>query len=422
MAPNKVTYGAYTFPRVPQVQIAVAWERDEENRRTFRVERWTLTGMLTGSSGTLTAERDALLSAFGADLKKLSFTTNAGANLVDALDPATAYRGPVVESVDAPSDGGGASFATYIPYTIIVVGSVPDPDSTISTDSDVIEDLQTVSFSVDQDRIITKTIRGTIRTVEGVDATTKVLDKDPGMSAPPGETFRSSVRESFEITGISDDGTECEYEFVYRELVTALPSKATSGEVTTTEAVNAQGLKVRTISGWFVGKGGIDDAKDAADAVRPDGPLKTDSISEDKHNRARVNFTFVEETNVHDDEVLEFEETVSLRKSYTQKRWWTRKSGSLPPYRQDIARTPAFITQSGRARGRTAYPEFPALLYTEDDLIDAPQEDRVSPGRGVGDTSGGAVDYVITWRYAFGFAETPEAPTPNTTTSAGGAG
>lgn len=398
-----LSYGSFTFVITPKVTITRNTKFDSENERTATIETWTITGFLKASGGIANdVLLDALKAAFSTDLKLL--VLKDGATTLEEMDPASIYRGPIVRDLDAPSEGGNASFATNIPFSISVEGErqVGGKDG----DADVVEDDQEISFSTNQDRITRKTIRGTLVVKPGVDVTTKVLSRDPGFSVPPGETAKAFIRSLFEINSISRDLTEAEYVFEHTELWESLPSSVTSGSFSTTSFTDAEGTLTTTIAGRWVGDGALEGAL----ALEPAGPLREREVLPNGQENS-VSFRFVVEANTGSfPDVIRFEETIAITSPFTRKVFWERRAADLGPYRQDVGITPAVIVQAGRAIGRTTFPTPPAFIFPEDDLNEAPVLERKGPKRGI---DGLPTDFEIRWRRVFAFTTAPADVLPN---------
>ncbi len=386
MATTTLKYGAYTHPLMPRVRIAAEPLLDDGGARIGTTEVWTIEGALIGTDqADLLAQIAALEAAYATVAADLILLAADGTTELRKLASASAVAGTQPTPIKYPG-GEAPELATQRTYALNVKAGF------LFAAADTFDARETTTFVVAQDGKTTRTVRGTLTTVQGVSADAEYTNVDPG--TPPGY-FRLSESKS-----VNAADNALEYEFVDREYFQPFPIGVLSGSAQRTDAVGPDGRATITIAGAFTGSG----AAAAASAQKLTGAAVIREAVTAHAYTGEVSFAY-EYASPAGGNAVELGEQIELSAAHT--RIVARETLDGPPVLQTLGTVPARVVQSGHAVGRRSFPTFGPMAFAASNLVAPPVQRRIGPGPT-------QTDWRVEWRYEFAFPYTPPFPNPRT--------
>lgn len=359
---------------------------------------WTINGtLIADGAAALQAKKTALETAYEEGNVDLKLLESPGGVVRASLSTSLCKGGTRVTDGPTYPDSRGGIWVTHIPYTVTVEGDVFDGEV---EDSSIIELEENTQYTIGQDTHTTRTVSGRLRTADSVSAYSKAQDRDP--DTPEGY---QRMGYNIEHNDVNDEAT---YSYTDWEYWTALPAGTTVGGYTTQRSVTENQRNVVTVAGSFTGAG----AQAAADAAKiSDAAYDTLSEQQTVNNYdGSISFTYEYFDRGSSEDIIEWEESVSLQASGTRFVLRPILNPGENPVKQDLCTVPARATQSGRAVGIAGYPQFPDMLYSGDYYnVEQSSKTKRSPRKGPNATY---TNYEISWTYTFDlpFAASLEDP------------
>lgn len=396
----KLFADAYEHTPQPEVIIDKRSIMDEDGTKPVGIHHaWRINGtLIADGSAAIQVLINGLEAAYVSPSK---LQLKEGAVVTYELDGTSALcrEGLVVTMPPSfPVGAGQGQYATQRKYSIVVEASFYDGGE--KGDPEILWLEERTIYAVDQHGKTTRSIRGRLRTKDGVSAEGKFATVTP--SIPAGYNRMSYSHE------INDDDDEMSYNFVDLEYWSAWPTSVTGGESTQTTRLDENGQLRLVRAGSFNGSG----AQAAADALKLGGPqykvaMETQTVNP-YSGSVSFHYEYIDTVGSETD-YLSYLETVSVTWALQDFVMHTVLGGGAAVKQNTVVR-PASATQTGNAVGHSAFPTAPAELWTAAD-IKTKSQSKSGPVRG---PDGSYSKYGLTWSYTFEFDTTPTFHDPNT--------
>ncbi len=391
-------------------RVTILDEEGEEKRGLGN--RWTITGTLIGDgTSPLVVKKDLLDTAYASGGK--DFLVKEDGNTIISLLTADCKGGTRVASGPNYPDTRAGVLVTKLPFTIVIEGDVFDGED---VDDEIIELEEHWVYNIAQDEHTTRTVRGRLKVKDGISAYTKVQTRDPRTAgeevripAVPLITDYQRMSYSIDTNQNDDDAT---FSFVDWEFWKALPASTSAGGYTTRKSITDNDSHILTVSGSFTGTG----AQVAADAVLAAITVDAanDIIREEQtidEYKGTVSFTYEYNDTAASEDIISWEETVSVQPSGTLKIVRPILNPAATPITQEICEIPSRANQSGSAVGMNAWPDFPDYSFDSDYFNPmASSQSRTGPEKG---PNGDYFNYKISWTNVFDIPVQTDVPNPH---------
>lgn len=396
-----LTYGNYTHPDNPAVTIEKSRRANPDGTKPYDHVSWTIRGLLSGYStqANLLTAIGSLRTAYAANGSDLTLKQTAGGTTLESLTNASALHGVQITRPPALPEGQGPELYSLYHYEIVVEADVP-ASGTLTTGYD---EEQTTSYETNDAGLITKTVRGRLRTPAGTSAEALFASKDPGA---PAATYHLASK-SKQLDG---NDTSLDWSYTYQQGALAWPSGTYRPSVTETVETDESGRSIRTISGTFTGPNAAAQCR----ALRRGGlRLLSMQSSENPYDASHsVTYRYQEASNSRQ---VSFEQTVVLTGGGLDFVHLAALDGG-DPVRQDTVQRPWTVQESGRLVSLDGYQTPPADPYPVRNRKPGATLTKSAPKAGA---DGAATQFETAWTRSYEFARNPGlklSPVPSAAT------
>lgn len=397
-----------TFDGILRCNVGTAWltllgyTKDAEpvldagGARTATKVRFTCAGEIEAADA---AALPAALAAFAADANTdgRDFVITAHNVERERLDAADCLAGPTVRYAYTDEQGHNLQGVQLtVEATVAAAGS-----------GGVLSGRESTRVAVNLEGLQTVTISGTVQTT-GDPAASVVVLTGTGEPPEPRIPARPAGWQQTHSYEIEPGDTECRYEVTQTQLVNAYPvnginpaDRVVDGEETITTEYDAHNRAVTVYAYTYTGTyaEGYLDAMHAT--LRAAGGLQRASLAVTHHKTRQASGTFHVLAGRAGD-LLELTETISHARSGPLLAE-LRYPGTTPIVYQ--AATPGYVyQQSGRAVGRSRYPQPPPYKFAAANLSEPPE---------VVLTRASDCEWETSWRFTFLFATEQATQAPS---------
>ena len=363
-------------------------------------QTWRVNGTLIADGVAAIQAKVVLLEAAYASVDKLQL--KSGVDVLQEMDGTAdgARDGIIITMLPSyPIGAGSGQYATQRKYSL--VAEIDTYDGNELGDPDILSYEVVVTYSYDQHDKETRSVRGTLRTKDGVSALGKWAAVDAEWHEIAGYNRMSYSKET------NKDDDEMSFSMVDVKYWHVWPVNVTGGSATTTKTLDASGVMRVTVSGTFTGTG----AQVAADGLKLALPqyLPTNEQQTVDEFTGSVSFTYSYVDTVDSEtDYLSFSETTQVEYSLQDFVIHPVLGGGVP-VRQDTVVRPARATQNGSAIGRDDYPAVPPVLF-DITALKRKHESQTGPDYLPG---GSQTNFRVSWAYSYEFAEDPVFVSPH---------